>query len=52
MEDLSGMGKSVHMGGESTQTCSMSANTTDSGWTCHITDCPHYGKWYCPFSGW
>jgi len=21
-----------------------------NGWACDKTDCPSYGKWYCPFS--
>jgi len=24
---------------------------TSSVW-CNRTDCPSYGKWYCPFTGW
>lgn len=23
-----------------------------SNWACDRTDCPSYGKWYCPFTGW
>jgi len=21
-----------------------------TGWACNRTECPSYGKWYCPFS--
>jgi len=54
MHDLSGIGKSVNINSESTMTCSMvaSSNSQGSVWKCQVTDCPHYGKWYCPFSGW
>jgi hypothetical protein len=25
-------------------------NAQVMGWACDRTDCPSYGKWYCPFS--
>jgi hypothetical protein len=29
----------------------MSSNgVVTQGWACDKTDCPSYGKWYCPFS--
>ena len=29
-----------------------SATATASSALCDRTDCPSYGKWYCPFTGW
>jgi hypothetical protein len=29
-----------------------SSGVTVSNWACDRTDCPAYGKWYCPFTGW
>jgi len=26
--------------------------TTATNALCDRTDCPSYGKWYCPFTGW
>jgi hypothetical protein len=53
MEDLSGLGKSVSINSESTpKACSMSAASSAQNALCDKTDCPSYGKWYCPFTGW
>nr|WP_321352669.1 hypothetical protein [uncultured Methanoregula sp.] len=29
-----------------------SLNAAASSWACNRTDCPSYGKWWCPFTGW
>jgi hypothetical protein len=54
MQDLSGIGKSVNMGSENTpKACSMPVGSSASNNAlCDRTDCPSYGKWYCPFTGW
>jgi hypothetical protein len=55
MEDLSGLGKSANIESESTpKACSMPAGSSAQANSalCSRTDCPSYGKWYCPFTGW
>ncbi|MBZ2164439.1 hypothetical protein [Methanobacterium spitsbergense] len=35
--------------------CKMNANSATNSANsalCDRTDCPSYGKWYCPFTGW
>ena len=34
--------------------CKMNAgsDTVTTGWLCDRVDCPSYGKWWCPFTGW
>jgi hypothetical protein len=53
MEDLLGMGK---VEGKSVPVdCKMHAvptGFTASNAFCDRTDCPSYGKWWCPFTGW
>lgn len=52
MEDLSGLGKSATISSDSTpQVCSRVGATANSA-ICDRTDCPSYGKWWCPFTGW
>ncbi len=31
-------------------TTATGADTVATGWACNKTECPSYGKWYCPFS--
>jgi hypothetical protein len=54
MEDLSGIGKSVNMESGSTAVdCTMATNSeAKTNALCDSVDCPSYGKWWCPFSGW
>jgi hypothetical protein len=55
MQDLSGIGKSANINSESTpKACSMPVGSSAqaANWACDRTDCPSYGKWYCPFTGW
>jgi len=53
MENIFGMGK---IEGKSVPvTCKMhalSAGVAASNALCDRTDCPSYGKWWCPFTGW
>ena len=55
MEDALGMGSSLNLkSGSKSLGCKMSAQSAGTeatkGWACDLTDCPSYGKWYCPFS--
>ncbi|UTB31889.1 MAG: hypothetical protein NKF70_10290 [Methanobacterium sp. ERen5] len=52
MEDLSGLGKSASINSESTPTVCSRVGVTANSAICDKTDCPSYGKWYCPFTGW
>jgi hypothetical protein len=55
MDDLSGIGKSMNLESGSTSLgCVMTgvSSAKTSSWKCDIIGCPHYGKWYWPFSGW
>ena len=49
MEDLSGLGKSASINSESApKVCSRSNEISTQNALCDRTDCPSYGKWYCP----
>jgi hypothetical protein len=55
MDDLSGIGKSMNLKSDSTSLrCIMAwvSAAKSPVWKCDLVDCPFYGKWYCPFSGW
>ena len=53
MDDIFGLGK---VEGKSVPVdCKMhavSAGFAASSALCDRTDCPSYGKWWCPFTGW
>jgi hypothetical protein len=52
MEDILGMGQMIkNEGASAVCTKSASAGATTSA-LCDRIDCPSYGKWYCPFTGW
>ncbi len=52
MEDMLGFGKMVEFKSENVPAgCLKSGSAVaTTGWACDRTDCPSYGKWYCPFS--
>lgn len=54
MGDLSGIGKSMNIeSGSNSLQCTMTANNqAQTNKLCDQVDCPSYGKWWCPFSGW
>jgi hypothetical protein len=51
MEDILGMGQMIKSDGASA-VCTKSASAGATSVLCDRTDCPSYGKWWCPFTGW
>ncbi len=54
MGELSGIGKSMNIEiGSNSLECTMTTNSqAQMNKICNQIDCPSYGKWWCPFSGW
>lgn len=53
MEDIFGLKVIDTSKGSATTSCMAAGNgASANNAICNRTDCPSYGKWWCPFTGW